>query len=227
MPRLFQPCVFALLLLLAGCAGKPPPAPEPPPAPVMPPPFVAVHTAVLDCADLAPVGLLINDTTARIDAPRGPLDMTRVESASGALYEGGDYRLWFRSDMATYRQPGEEAGRECRVLMASTPWESARMRGVTFRAVGQEPGWLLEVVPDKWILVLTDYGTKRLLAPPVAATEFGGGKRFSAQSGIHTIEALALPAVCSDGMSEETFDTQVTLVVDGVTMRGCGRWLAE
>jgi uncharacterized membrane protein len=219
--------VLLLAVWLAGCAGKPVPPPPPPPEAPMPAPFRATHTAVLDCEDLAPVGVLVNETTARIDAPRGPLDMAQVVSASGALYEGEGHRLWFKGDTATFRQPDEDVGHECRVYTASGPWESARLRGVEFRAIGQEPGWLVEVLPQKWTLVLTDYGSNRLLLPPVAAVAFGGGKRWSMRSGTHTIEMLAMPVACSDGMSDEQFDTQVTLIVDGVTLRGCGRWLAE
>lgn len=219
--------VLALVLLVDGCASRQPAAVVEPPAPPMPEAFRAEHTLVLDCDDFSPVGVLVNDDTARIDAPRGPHDLARVVSASGALYEGEGHQLWFKGDNAMYRRPEEDAGRECRVHTVAGPWESARLRGVAFRAVGQEPGWMVEVVPEKWLLVLGDYGRVRVLAPPVAPVEFGGGQRYSVRAGTHTLEMLALPGTCSDGMSEETFDTKVTLVLDGVTLRGCGRWLLE
>lgn len=215
------------LLLVQACASRKPVPAAPPPPPPMPEIFRAIHTMVLDCDDLAPVGVLVNETTARIDAPRGPLDMAQVVSASGALYAGSGYQLWFKSDSAMYRQPDEEVGRECRVHTVANPWESAALRGVALRAVGQEPGWLVEVVPEKWVLVVTDYGRFRVLTPPAAPVAFGGGQRYSLREGAHTVEVLALPGECSDGSSEEKFDTNVTLVVDGVTSRGCGRWLVE
>lgn len=220
--------VAAVVLFADACASRKPVSvvPEAPPPP-MPEVFRAIHTFVLDCDDLAPVGVLVNETVARIDAPRGPLDMAQVLSASGALYAGEGHQLWFKSDSAMYRQPNEETGRECRVLTAASPWESAALRGVALRAVGQEPGWLVEVVPEKWVLVITDYGRLRVLAPPVAPVEFGGGQRYSLRTETHTVEVLAMPGECSDGMSDETFDTKVTLVVDGVTSRGCGRWLMQ
>lgn len=214
-------------LIIQACASRKPVPVEPPPPPPMPEVFRAIHTLVLDCDDLAPVGVLVNETTARIDAPRGPHDLARVVSASGALYAGAAHQVWFKIDGAMYRQPDEEVGRECRVQTVGSPWESAVLRGVSLRAVGQEPGWLVEVVPDKWVLVITDYGRQRVLAPPTAPVEFGGGQRFSLKTDSHTVEVLALPGACSDGSSEEIYDTKVTLVVDGVTTRGCGRWLAQ
>jgi uncharacterized membrane protein len=220
--------VLALLLVDACATRKAAPVPaEMPPPPPMPEVFRAIHTLVLDCEGLAPVGVLVNETTARIDAPRAPLDMAQVVSASGALYAAEGHQLWFKGDSAMYRQPHEEVGRECRVHTVASPWESAALRGVSLRAVGQQPGWLVEVVPDKWVLVITDYGRLRVLSPPVAAVDYGGGKRYSLRSDAHTVEVLALPGECSDGTGEEALDTRVTLVVDGVTSRGCGRWLVQ
>lgn len=220
----------ALGLALAGCAGEPvskaPPLPPAPPEKPMPAPFTAIHTAVLDCDELAPVGVLVNETTARIDAPREPLDMPKVESASGALFEGNGHRLWFRGDTATWRQPGEDAGHECRVITAADAWESARLRGVAFRAEGRDPGWLFELVQDKWLLVISDDGRNRFVAPPVIPASFGDGQRFSARSGSHSLELLSLPVPCRDDGSQVEGGSQATLLVDGVTMRGCGRWLA-
>jgi len=37
-------------------------------------------------------------------------------------------------------------------------WQQAKLRGVSFRAIGQEPGWLLEITDSSEILLVTDYG---------------------------------------------------------------------
>ena len=40
-------------------------------------------------------------------------------------------------------------------------WHKAKLRGVSFRAIGQEPGWLLEITTGTEILLVTDYGETR------------------------------------------------------------------
>ena len=37
-------------------------------------------------------------------------------------------------------------------------WHEAKLRGVLFRAIGQEPGWLLEITDGSEILLVTGYG---------------------------------------------------------------------
>jgi len=37
-------------------------------------------------------------------------------------------------------------------------WHKAKLRGVAFRAIGQEPGWLLEITDGTEIMLSTDYG---------------------------------------------------------------------
>ena len=46
-------------------------------------------------------------------------------------------------------------------------WQKAKLRGVSFRAIGQEPGWLLEITNGKEILLVTDYGQNRVSLPYV------------------------------------------------------------
>ena len=46
-------------------------------------------------------------------------------------------------------------------------WHQAKLRGVAFRAVGQEPGWLLEISNGEGIFLVTDYGSTRASMPYV------------------------------------------------------------
>lgn len=223
-------CVALPLALLAGCAGKPV-APVVTARNVLPPEFVATHMAVLRCTDLAPVGLQLNDKAVRIDAPHAPRDLPQAVAQDGvdvgAVYEADGYRLAFTDSGAIYTRPGDAAAIDCRVLPVKNAWDSARLRDVTFRAVGQEPGWLLEVVPDKWMLLLANYGQDRVIVPPVAPVKEGDNLRFHTETDKHVIDVLATPLTCSDGMSDETFDTAVKVFLDGVTFNGCGRWLVK
>ena len=47
-------------------------------------------------------------------------------------------------------------------------WEDARIRGVDYRAVGNEPGWHLEIVENGRTVFVGDYGATQLeFATPV------------------------------------------------------------
>jgi len=46
-------------------------------------------------------------------------------------------------------------------------WHKAKLRGVSFRAIGQEPGWLLEITTGTEILLVIDYGETRTAYPYV------------------------------------------------------------
>ena len=47
-------------------------------------------------------------------------------------------------------------------IAARDVWHAAKLRGVAFRAIGQEPGWLLEMSTGDKILLVTDYGQTRI-----------------------------------------------------------------
>ena len=50
-------------------------------------------------------------------------------------------------------------------LAKNDVWHAAKLRGVAFRAIGQEPGWLLEITNGEEILLVTDYGKNKKSYP--------------------------------------------------------------
>ena len=109
------------------------------------------------------------------------------------------------------------------------PWEAARERGVAYRAIGQEPGWVAEVDAGERppMRVSLDYGQRRLHAgqthrfeaPPTQTTEYRGTADGT------SVELRIRGEACRDSMSGEGFETRAELVVNGATYRGCGRFL--
>jgi hypothetical protein len=83
-----------------------------------------------------------------------------------------------------FRRPGQFLGKgidsgiltvdgkdiECELNRQRTPWVDARARGAKFRAVGQEPGWDLEIHPDRIVMVY-QYGNRRVVVPNVGMIE--------------------------------------------------------
>jgi uncharacterized membrane protein len=107
------------------------------------------------------------------------------------------------------------------------PWHEARARGVDFRAIGQEPGWFLEIDDDAAILFAYDYGTERtsMPAPEPYRDESTGRITYRATSGPDELVIIIEAEPCFDTMSGEAFDRTVTVSLGAREYRGCGRVL--
>ena len=105
-------------------------------------------------------------------------------------------------------------------------WEQAAQRGVTFRGVGNEPGWALEIQPGKQMLLETDYGQRRVATPvPRPTVNAEGWTVYRAVTEAHELEVRFREQPCEDSMSGESFPFQVSVVLDGGELQGCGRRL--
>ncbi len=103
-------------------------------------------------------------------------------------------------------------------------WETARAAGVDFRAVGQEPGWIVDIYIADRIVALLDYGETRIEFPRGAPTyPAEGATRFDAQVNGHTLAITYRRIPCQDAMSGEGYPASVEVVIDGRTLNGCGR----
>lgn len=111
----------------------------------------------------------------------------------------------------------------------ASPWEAAAARGVGFRAVGNEPGWYVEVdrgeAPS--LRAVLDYGDRVVEVQRVSAI---AGRDFGYQGTANDGSEVVLRIdreACSDGMSDQRYAFSATLRVDGQAYRGCGRRLSE
>jgi uncharacterized membrane protein len=104
-------------------------------------------------------------------------------------------------------------------------WHKAKLRGVAFRAIGQEPGWLLEITNGEEILLVTNYGENRQNLPYVDPIVYQKERRteYVLDSYSTTIEIRG--EHCTDSMSGESFEVTVTLFLQGRKLQGCGRAL--
>ena len=105
------------------------------------------------------------------------------------------------------------------------PWLEATARGIDFRAVGQEPGWYLEVDNERSMHLAYDYAERTATTPVPAPVVKGDEMSFTAVTDAHRLAVLIEPRPCSDTMSGQRFPRTVTVTIDGQTLRGCGRSL--
>lgn len=109
-------------------------------------------------------------------------------------------------------------------LAAMPNWEDARAQGVDFRAVGQEPGWLLDIYTRGLVKFAWDYGdnyAEFAVAEPTYPQE--GATRYEAHSDGRALSVTIRRAPCNDAMSGQPYPASVDVVIDGRTLHGCGR----
>src|SRR5690625_2557807 len=135
-----------------------------------------------------------------------------------------------RADEGVVGKPGtawqasEEA--EASPEFSEAPWQEARARGAEIRAIGQEPGWWLEIRRDGTMMLASDYGTRRqVFERPRAQLLEGNVERF------HVAEAGVMVTLtelyCEDVMSGEPMPLTVVVETPDEQLEGCGRRLAE
>lgn len=104
-------------------------------------------------------------------------------------------------------------------------WHKAKLRGVAFRAIGQEPGWLLEIKDAEEILLITDYGSNRVTMPYVEPVEFKLERRTRFEVDVYNTTVEIRGERCTDTMSGEKFEVSVTIFQPDRELHGCGRAL--
>jgi uncharacterized lipoprotein YbaY len=154
-----------------------------------------------------------------------------------SLY-GPQGNLIFVTDARVPFTPGTEDVGEFRMKMANgrsdiappprSVWDEARARGVTFRGIGNEPGWLVEVDrgDSPAMRATLDYGEREIVVPRaqgISSTPGFGGRTADGVDVVLRIER----ASCSDGMSDDTYPAAIKLTVGDKTYSGCGRYLDE
>jgi len=109
-------------------------------------------------------------------------------------------------------------------LAKNDVWHAAKLRGIAFRAIGQEPGWLLEITNGEEILIVTDYGKERKSLPYVEPREDKATRKTVFQIDADT-NVLIEGKPCTDSMSGESFEVTVTVTLGDGSLKGCGRAL--
>jgi len=111
----------------------------------------------------------------------------------------------------------------------ASPWDAAAARGVAFRAVGNEPGWYVEVGRGATAALhaTLDYGDRKVEVPQAVALDGDAfGYHGTATDGRRVVLRLRHEA-CSDGMSDRAYVISAVLDVGDTTYRGCGMFLGD
>lgn len=208
-----------MAIVLAACGSSPQPAdtaavkePTPPKSPIV---------ARFDCDTLA-LTATFHDDQVLIEIPeQRARTLPRAVSASGARYSNGSDTFWNKGREATL----ELNGRTQMCRERQEPWQEAAERGVDFRAIGQEPGWFLEIDKEKQIRLVYDYAEHQVTTPVPPPAVKGTSTIYDAMVESHRLIVLIEDAPCTDAMSGEAFPRSVSVTLDSKTLRGCGKFI--
>lgn len=101
--------------------------------------------------------------------------------------------------------------------VAAPKADSARAE---FRALGNEPGWIL-VIGDSVTTLEWDYGEKKTSATTAAAQPMSGGRQYTF-AGATPFSVIVRDTLCADGMSGREFSARVQVTIGTRTLDGCG-----
>ena len=151
--------------------------------------------------------------------------LPRVPSDSGMAYQAENIRLHTDGDRGRLEYGGRVYD-SCQNDRRAAIVEQAKLNGVDFRAVGNEPGWLMEI-SDTTVMLLSDFGAERCTySGATSTTDPGAGRTvYSAGFGEHSIQVLLENRPCNDVMSGEPFPATVTVTRFQDTLHGCGQAL--
>jgi heat shock protein HslJ/uncharacterized membrane protein len=114
---------------------------------------------------------------------------------------------------------------------ALAPWDGVFFelaRDRDFRALGQEPGWQLEIRKGAEMRLTYDYGRGMAVTPAsrVQVDSSSGTWTYHAVTEANDLRVVIVPVACTDSMSGRSFPATVAVTLNGRTFRGCGEELA-
>ncbi|MDR0181691.1 YbaY family lipoprotein [Lysobacter arvi] len=179
------------------------------------------------CGDLR-VGAAFDTVANRVTLSYGGRSRTLplAMSGSGARYaDDTGNEFWTKGDSGTLTLDGEK--HECTRTNSASPWDDARSRGVAFRAVGNEPGWLVEIGPGEApsLHAQLDFGSRTLDIAGMQPRAQGDGWTGTSANGT-AVEVIVERKPCQDDAGT-TFDVTARLQAGGKTYTGCGAFLAK
>jgi uncharacterized membrane protein len=196
-------------------AGQPTAAPE------SPAPRDAA-TYVFVCDEQTAYTVRATGAKAWVFRPEGTLMLPVVRGKTGVKYSDGAFELWIDGQQAQLGESGSKL-QGCHNDPRRAVWERAKLDGADFRAVGNEPGWNLEILEGSRIVLVADYGASRVERPLPQPLIDQEDRTTRWDAGELIVEVIGRP--CRDPMSGESFESTVVVTWGERTLTGCGRAL--
>ncbi len=158
--------------------------------------------------------------------PGNTINLPQVRSDSGTKYANDSYTFSINGDEAIL-EADKIKHTGCNNNRARAIWEHAKLNGVDFRALGNEPGWYMEISNKQDILLVTDYGqrTYQFTSAIINAKPQDRTTIYLAYNNGNSVEIIIKSIPCQDSMSGEAFSATVSVLVNNSKYTGCGKAL--
>ena len=167
-----------------------------------------------------------------LSQPGGQADDKRPSSArtwvfvcpdgSSFVVRATDSEAWvFRAGSLSLRLEAVPSVMPLRNDRRRAVWEHAKLDGVDFRGVGNEPPWILEIREMSRFLLITEYGANRIersLPEPIS-----DNTRNMTRWDAGDVQVEITAAICYDSMTGEAMNSRVLIYWQEKVLRGCGR----
>jgi putative lipoprotein len=148
--------------------------------------------------------------------------LPQVRAASGVRYQEGDNQFWNKGNEVAL-DLGARHYTSCKLDVARSPQEDAKLRSVSLRAKGSEPNWTLDIDKGRWLRFVGDAAGASAYLPAQTSTIEGIKTVYRAKSTAHEMLVIVERSKCSDAAGGKNTDAKVTVTVDGREYRGCGQ----
>ena len=145
--------------------------------------------------------------------------LARARAASGAKYKGGAATVWSKGGTATVAIDGQRL-ENCTIAPQTEP-QDEHPPNLQFRAVGQEPGWIVEVTDDS-LRFAWAYGQREVTASQFVTDTDDERVLYRADTDRGPLRVVARPQYCTDPMNGRLFSHTVTVTLAGDVHTGCG-----
>lgn len=185
-----------------------------------------IETFVFECPNKESYTVRSADNSASLFLPMGFVSLPRVQSTSGMKYSDGTTTVWLRGTQAILNVGGKPLG-ACINNPRSAAWEKARLDGVNFRAVGNHPGWYLEITDNRSIVVGMDKEKKRYEFPFVAPKLSAADAKavYETKKDSWKLVVVTTGQECRDLATGKLYNRTVTLKLNSKSYAGCGKEL--
>ncbi len=185
-----------------------------------------VQAFAWDCDDGSSVVSQVDADTDELwlFLPTETVNLAHLPAASGAKYGSEEVSFWNKGEEAMLET--DEISRKCSVNRFRSNIESIKLSGGDFWAVGNEPGWSLEIYSD-WLVLTTGYGEQRHEVMITGRSEDRAAQPyvFRGMAGDESLVVELRAGPCFDSMSGEEFETAVEIDLGEQHLIGCGTGL--
>ena len=165
----------------------------------------------------------INKNEAWLFLPSKTVKAKQVSSVEGSKYRVNEILYWYKRDEARLKIGTKKF--HCKNDSVAAAFEKAKFEGVAFRAIGNQPDWILEITADEKVVLITNHGESKIAFKVLEKFSDNVSTEYKLVSTYNTMYIRIENRVCNDTMVDRIYDSTVYINFDGVNMQGCGKSL--